>query len=241
MDAIDRSSPVPLYAQLRQILLGKIEGSAWQQGQLIPSESALEQRYGLSRITVRQALSALVNEGYLDRQQGRGTFVTRPKFTHDPARRLALTDTMLEQGVEPGWRLLSTAIARPSDRVREALALGRDSEVHRLERLRLANDEVIGYHLAWVPSRLAQRLDQSAFAAGGSTHYLRAVPAMGDSLAQRTIEALPAGPHQAARLEIEPGTPLLRIERTLFASDGTPIEFMQASYRGDRFKYRITL
>lgn len=241
MDAIDRSSPVPLYAQLRRILLGKIEERDWQPGQLIPSESALEQRYGLSRITVRQALGELVHAGLLERHQGRGTFVTRPKFAHDPARRPTLTDTMLEQGIVPGWRLLAAEIVPADERVGETLGIEPGHEVHRLERLRLANDEAIGHHIAWVDAALASQLDEAAFTAGGSTHYLRAVPTLEDSLAERSLEALPATPQQADRLGVEPGSPLLCIERKLVTAAGGAIEVMRACYRGDRFTYRITL
>lgn len=241
MESVDRSSPVPLYAQLKRILLGQLQRRRFEPGERIPSENALEDMYGLSRITVRQALAELVNEGFLDRQQGRGTFVTRPKFTHDPTRRLALTDTMIEQGVAPGWRVLGIERIPAPDEVAERLELAAGASVHRLERLRLADSEVIGHHLAYVPDAFARYVDEYAHAEGGSLHYLRNLPALASSKAHRTLEALAGDEGVARRLAAEPGAPILRIERVVVAVDGTPLEFMRASYRGDRFKYRISL
>ena len=152
MTRIDRSSPLPLYSQLKAILLHKIERE-WTPGELIPGESALEETYGLSRITVRQALGELVNEGYLYRQRGRGTFVTRIKFTHDPAQRLALTDTMRQQGVTPGWRVLDSGTCEATKETAERLGVEAGSSIFILKRLRLADEEAIGYHVATVPGR----------------------------------------------------------------------------------------
>lgn len=238
MTVIDRRSPIPLYVQLKQLLLEQIH-STWKSGELIPGETRLEEHYGVSRITVRQALAELVNEGYLTRQRGKGTFVTEPKFTHDPAQRLALTDTMLEQGVKPGWRVLETGWRKAPERVREKLHLTLDARVFSIKRLRLANDEAIGYHIAFVPEALREHIDTSLLEEGGSLNYL-AVPDLQSGKAERTLEAVETDEILAKHLGIGVGKPVLRIERTVVAK-GQVLEFLQASYRGDRFKYRITI
>jgi len=238
---IDRSSPIPLYIQLKEILLEKIRQHNWQPGELIPSETALEDIYGLSRITNRQALSELVNEGYLNRQRGRGTFVTTPKFTHDPAKRLTLTDTMLEQGVTPGWRVLRSSWLEASREIGEKLGLPAGSQVFCLERLRLADDKAIGYHVAFLPETIHPHIETTHFDEGGSLHYLCSVPGIGSSKADRILEALRADDDIAGKLGIAVGSPILRIQRSILAHDGRPLEFMQASYRGDRFKYHIAI
>lgn len=241
MNQIERTSPVPLYSQLKNILLEKIERREWKQGELIPGETALEEMYGISRITVRQALAELVNEGYLHRQRGRGTFVTKPKFTHDPARRLALTDTMLQQGVKPGWRLLETGWLEAPDEVSKKLSLPLASKVYSTHRLRLADDDAIGYHVSYIPKRFAGAILHAALEEGGSLNYLQEVAEMESSKAYRVLEALPAEPVVAGQLKMDAGAPVLHIERVTVAADGTPIEFLSASYRGDRFKYYISI
>ena len=238
MMVIDRRSPIPLYVQLKQVLLEHIH-STWKSGELIPGETRLEEAYGVSRVTVRQALAELVTEGYLERQRGKGTFVTEPKFIHDPAQRLTLTDTMLERGVKPGWRVLATGWRKASKRVTEKLELAPDTRVFSIERLRLADDEPIGYHLAFVPETVHEHIDVSLLEEGGSLHYL-GVPDIQSGKAERTLEAIEADETVAEHLSISVGKPVLRIERTIVAK-GHMTEFLQAFYRGDRFKYRITL
>ena len=238
MTALDRSSHIPLYIQLKQILLERIKQCEWQAGERIPSEARLEETYDLSRITVRQALAALVQDGYLDRQRGRGTFVTQPKFMHDPAKRLALTDTMLEQGIQPGWRVLSANWTDSPKALADKLRA--KGKWFCIQRLRLANNEAIGYHLAFVPEALTPYLNKDLFEEGGSLHYLKDVPDFQASKAERTLEALEADKEIAKQLNIKPNKPILRIERTTKLK-GQTVEYMQASYRGDRFKYHIDL
>ena len=98
MTVLDRNSPIPLYYQLKNVLLTKIQQSEWQAGDLIPSEQELQETFGLSRTTVRQTLSELVNEGWLSRHRGRGTFVTHPTMTHNPIRRLGASEYLEQQG-----------------------------------------------------------------------------------------------------------------------------------------------
>lgn len=238
MTIVDRSSPIPLYVQLKQILLERIRQQEWQAGELIPSEARLEETYDLSRITVRQALASLVQEGYLDRQRGRGTFVKQPKFMHDPAKRLALTDTMLEQGISPGWRVLSADWADLPEDLAERFKAS--SKWFCIQRLRLANDEAIGFHIAFVPETVTSFMNEALLEEGGSLNYLQAVPDFQDSRAGRTLEALEADKLVAKQLNIKLKKPILRIERTT-KLNGSIVEFMQASYRGDRFKYHIDL
>ena len=240
MTQIDRDSPVPLYSQLKAILLRKLE-SEWQAGQLIPGESALEETYGLSRITVRQALSELVNDGYLYRQRGRGTFVRQPKFTHDPAQRLALTDTMRQHGVTPGWRVLDSGTCEATPDLSERLGIAEGSPIFILKRLRLADEEAIGYHLAYVPGAQAEYVDEDAFERDGSLHYLRNAPDLSAAKAHRTLEARGATETAAKHLSIAEGDPVLHIERLTANRGGKPIELLSATYRGDRFSYYISL
>ena len=239
--SIDRSSPLPLYFQLKQILLGKIEQNAWRAGDLIPSEQELQDSYGLSRTTVRQTLSELVHEGWLDRQRGRGTFVTKPKFTHDPIKRMSTTEFLIQQGIKPGWQLLDAEWVKPLEDVAKKLRIGKKDQVYRLRRLRLANGEAIGYHLAYLPAFIVPHINHDKLTDGGSLRYLRSAPQMENSKAARSIEADSADAYEEKWLGMKIGDPILLIERLVTASNGMPIELLWASYRGDRFKYQITI
>ncbi len=239
---VDRTSPIPLYFQLKQILLQKIDSGTWQPGDLIPGEQELQDTHGLSRTTVRQTLAELVNEGRLHRQRGRGTFVARPVFAHDPSVRPGAAGYIQSAGLTPGWEVLSADwVAQPPEGVRERLNIGSDTRVFRIHRLRLANGEPIGYHYAYVPEQLVSLLNLDKLTEGGSMRYLRNVPQMHNSVAQRAIEATAAAEPEVRLLGAATGEPVLTIERIIFADDGTPIELLWAAYRGDRFKYQVTI
>jgi GntR family transcriptional regulator len=239
MLTIDRTSPLPLHHQLKQHLLEQIESGAWKPDDLIPSEQELQDQFNLSRTTVRQALSDLVHEGLLVRERGRGTFVTPPKMTHSPDAHRGLTEFMQEQGITPGWRVLESGLVQAPNEAAAALGLPPLSRAWRIRRLRLAEGKPIGLHTAFLPEGLAAQINRAALTTGGSLHYLSHLPQMMTSRARRTIEAIPAPEPDATLLQIAPGSPILQISRVVRSSAGDPLEYLQARYRGDRFKYQI--
>lgn len=253
MTSLDRNSPVPLYYQLKQVLLEQIRSQHWATGEVIPSEQELGELYGLSRTTIRQTLADLVAEGYLIRQRGRGTFIARPKITYSPSSKLELNELMRQQGVDLGWRLLGCAWEAPDPQVAAALCLkpsakeSKESKnplrVYVIRRLRLAGTEPIGYHFAYLLPDFSAAIDESAFTSGESLDYL--APAQQRGLYQslrieRTLEARLAGEIENDLLSLPAGSPVLYLERLVSDQDGNPIEFLRAAFRGDRFKYRIT-
>ena len=106
---VDRDDPVPLYHQLYRILLDKITSGAWRPGDLIPSEKELGQQYQSSRITIRQTLQQLAADGYLSREQGRGTFVAEPKMRGVQGF-ASFTDDMRNRGLIPGSKIINQEI-----------------------------------------------------------------------------------------------------------------------------------
>ncbi len=239
MSLLERDSPVPLYYQLMQLLRRQIASGAWQPGDKLPPEEQLTEQYGLSRTTVRQALKELELAGLISRERGRGTFVSRPKLAHSPQPRYSLTDFLRRQGLRPGWRLLSAGWAVAPVDVAQSLGLEPGERAHYLRRLRLADEEPIGYHQAFCGPAWATLIDRHALTEGGSLAYLGGTGRLADSYAHRTIEAIPARAPATDLLAIEPGSPLLLIRRQLFSAQHRPIEAMQAMYRGDRFQYEI--
>jgi len=239
VNTIDRSSPIPLHYQLKQVLLEKIESGDWKPEDMIPTEQELQNTFGISRTTVRQTLGELVFEGRLIRERGRGTFVAQPKMTHSPREHMSLTETLKAQGIKPGWDILDTHWITPVKDVREQLQLPEGARVYQIRRVRLAGEKPIGYHIAYIPEMVAEQINHDMLTTGGSLNYLRGVGLMHESLAKRTIEALAASQTEAKYLHIDPGSPVLLISRVVISATGMPIEYMQASYRGDRFKYQI--
>lgn len=236
---IERNSPIPLYYQLKQLLAERMASGEWQPGDMLPTEEQLQEQYDLSRTTVRQALKELEFEGKISRYRGRGTFVSKPKISHSPDPHFNLTAFLKQQGMEPGWRVLSSRWVPASPEVAGRLAIDPGSQVYRLRRLRLANGEPIGYHITHVIPTIAKMIDENWLDQGGSLDYLRRTGQHDEIFANRTIEAVPASEETAQLLDIVAGSAILMIRRQVFEPGGTPIEDMRAMYRGDRFQYRV--
>lgn len=227
MTRIDRSSPIPLYYQLKQILLDKIEHAAWAPDEPIPTEQKLQETYGLSRTTVRQALDDLVVEGYLNRYRGRGTYLAQPKVADEPSPGLDLQKYMALQSTKLGWRVLDQQWLVPPPFVRSALHLQPSQQVYGLRRLRLADDGQIGYHSAYLPRTIAEQIDQSALTEGESLTYLRRLE-LGSIRVHRSLEAVAAAHDDLDLLRLEQGMPVLQLDRVVTDEAGTPIEFLRA-------------
>lgn len=236
---IDRASPLPLYHQLYQVLLAKIEKGEWKPGETTPTEKDLSAQYDLSRTTVRQALQQLELDGYLSRRQGQGTFVTQPKMRHGPQRPFGISGYLREHGLQPGWRLLGMDRVKPPGKVATALGLSDKDEVLCVRRLRLADAEVIGLHTMYIRFPLADRIKPEAMTEGDSSLYY--LESLGVTLneSHRILEAVAARKDEAKLLNIKEGAPLLMIQRTTTGADGKPVEFLRAVYRGDRFQYYV--
>jgi GntR family transcriptional regulator len=236
---IERSSPTPLYFQLKQLLLARIGSGEWQPGDMLPTEEQLQEQYTLSRTTVRQALKELELAGKISRFRGRGTFVALPKLSHSPEPHFSFTDSLLEQGARPGWQLLSAGWLPAPPEIAQRLSLDEGTPVFELRRLRLVNDEPIGYHIAHAAPALATAINRDRLDVGSSLAYLQPGEALQGSYANRVLEAVPASEELAALVGVDRGSPMLLIRRRVLSAAGNPLEMLQATYRGDRLQYHI--
>jgi GntR family transcriptional regulator len=137
MSAIFRNSPVPRYYQLKEIMRAKVRDKEWQPGDLIPSERELSEQYKISRMTARQAITELVNEGLFYREQGKGTFVSRHKITQQLIRLTGFTEDIRARGQRPGTKVLSAEMCPADEETAERLRSQPGQLIMRLQRLRL--------------------------------------------------------------------------------------------------------
>jgi GntR family transcriptional regulator len=224
---------IPKYYAVKRQLLDLTK--AMEPGRRVPPERELAQRYGTSRTTVRQALAELVVEGRLRRMQGKGTFVAKPKV----AQLLELasyTQGMRAHGLHPQTRILDTSYVPADDQLAGLLGIRPGSRVLRIHRLRLADGEPMSTDVSHLAARrfpgLRRNLDRYA------SLYEALATAYGIELAEavETIETVLADPKEARLLGVDVGLPLLLLSRQAFDISGTPVEWAQSRYRGDRYK-----
>jgi GntR family transcriptional regulator len=236
--SINPRSPVPKYTQLRDII-GSLIDSELAPDEPIPSERELGERFAVSRMTVRQAIDQLVNEGRLYRVPARGTFVARQKL-EVPMRLTSFSEDMRARGMEPGSRVLAVRTVRASADVAEALGLDRGGEVHVVERLRTADGSPMAIERSQIDARRAPGLPAHQLETGSLYAILEQDYGLVVDGAEQEVEAAGAAADDAQLLDVAPGAAVLRLTRRSF-SRGVPIEHVRSTYRGDRFRLRATL
>ncbi|MFZ7086523.1 GntR family transcriptional regulator [Curtobacterium sp. RRHDQ10] len=226
---------VPKHEQLRLILL-ELATAELQPGAAIPSERQLIQAYGVSRITVRQALGQLVNEGYLTRVRGKGTFVAhRP--VQSTLHLASFTEEMRALGHVPATVVLVREEAVPPADTIAALRLADGDSAFHVKRLRLADGVPVSIDDAWfVRSAMPGLLDHDL---SGSIYSL-AAGEYGTPIvrAQQTVAADPATDDVATLLGTRTGSPVLVFDRVSF-SETTAVEHTRSWYRSDRYRVQM--
>ncbi|MFJ3553453.1 GntR family transcriptional regulator [Streptomyces sp. NPDC090114] len=236
--SVDRGSPVPLYYQLSQQLESAIEHGALTPGTLLGNEIELAARLGLSRPTVRQAIQSLVDKGLLVRRRGVGTQVVHSQVKR-PLELSSLYDDLEAAGQRPATQVLVNTVVTASAEVAAALGVAENSELHRIERLRLTHGEPMAYLCNYLPPGLLD-LDTAQLEATGLYRLMRAAGITLHS-ARQTIGARAATAGEAARLGEEPGAPLLTMQRVTFDDTGRAVEYGTHTYRPTRYSFEFQL
>ncbi|MBC7995671.1 MAG: GntR family transcriptional regulator [Rhizobacter sp.] len=232
-------SPVPLYAQIKDILRSRILDGSYQPHQQMPSESEMMAAFSVSRITVRQALNDLQNEGLIFRIHGKGTFVSKPKAFQDLGRLQGFGEAMRQMGYETFSRVLAIKSVTPSPQVAERLQLPKRARVTELQRVRFLNREPISLDVTYVPQAIGNRLAKEDLAARDIFVILENDYGIALGHAELQIGSTLADDTLATQLKVEEGSPVLFIERTTHTADGTPIDYEHLYYRGDAFQYKV--
>ena len=236
------SVPVPKYYLITNILRQAF--AKYERGERVPSEIELAQQFGVSRVTLQRALAQLVADGIVVRLQGKGTFYAgEGRKGGVQAISGALESLMIyENGASA--RVVGKSVLKevPPD-VRRQLELADDDEVVSFRRVAMVDGEPLAYIVNYLPSDIGMKLydEDQALTFRPIAYLLRERYGISLTRADQTIDAVLAEPEVANALDFPIGSPLLRIERTLFARKQRPIQFTRSWYRSDRHKYAVTL
>lgn len=227
-----------LYLLLReQILQGEVAIDA-----RLPSEPALAQEHGVSRVTVRRALDKLASDGMIERRPGSGTFVSGSGKTRMPvvADFSNVLTHLVEMGRKTGVRLISFAYVNATPAMAEELRLDPGERLQRSVRVRLIDGQPFSYLVTHVPERIGMSYSEADLA---STPLLELLERSGlvAERATQTIGATLAGPEAADALDLDIGAALLSMTRVVFEPSGRGIEHLQALYRPDRYSFHMDL
>ena len=235
---LNRATGIPLYRQIHDHLRASIEGNQWRVGERLPTEQQLCEQFGVSRITVVRALNRLVDEGLITKAQGKGTFVSAPKWMPEPRTLLSFTEEMAERGMTPGSRIVSSQLCSPSARLAERLQLAPDSLVWRIERLLTANNEHMGLQRSHLPQHLFPSLG-NRIKDGASLYELLASDfGVHPERAIERYSSVLLDDDECRLLDVQKGQSAFAVERLTF-SGSTPVEFVQSLMRSDRYQFTV--
>jgi len=234
---------LPIYYQIKQTIKGWIVNKEFGPGNKIPSENELADRFNVSRLTVRQAISQLIQEGFLNSRRGEGTFVTSNEdlinsFSLETTGFMdELFSTQLSK-VTTKWATLSKMVAPKPVKEKLQLEIG-DEEVVQIKRVRLLRGRPFTYTINYLPVEIGARVNEKDLYRRRLLEILERDLKVEFTEAVQTIEASFADQEVAEKLEVASGSPILFVEKIMYSKQHKPIELFQSSYRGDLFKFIV--
>jgi GntR family transcriptional regulator len=240
-DEVSARLHIPIYVQIRDALAERIRSGELPPGTQIPSERTLAQQYGVSRMTVRQAIADLVNAGLAKRLQGNGTYVAEPKVEQVLNPLLSFTEQMRRRGIAPGARLIDVSVIEAHRKLGEALALSVGERVYRIIRLRTGNNQPMVLETSYFPCRDCPGIDRFDLERRSIYRILEEEYGIRLVRAVQSLEPTIANEVESRLLGVEQGAPLLLIERTAYSELDKPVEYAKDLYRGDRSRFVMSM
>lgn len=242
--AVDRSSPLPAYFQVAQDLRRRIADGEWANGDRITPELVLARDYGVSRVTVRQALAELAKDDLVERKRGSGTYV-------HPQQRPIVYDLNLTLGAyaarirELGFAnraeiIESGLIDAPADHLRSALSLGQGGQVAYLLRRIFINEQPAAMYRSWFDVRVVPGIERSSGVEGSLSDTLERDYGFVPVRSELYLEVVRSTREETQLLGSGSDVPLLVVTSTSYLADGRPLEHAQMTWLGDRVRFHVT-
>ena len=230
---------LPLYHRIETDLKNKILHGIYQAGTVIPSEKELTEIYKASRVTIREAVNRLVQQGLVEKKQGKGTFVKNPQINHKVGHLYNNGGEILKSYYDIKTRVLNLKIIKANKDITKQLNLpDQEKEVVFLERLRYANKTPAAILTSYIPYRFVKGIESIDFTDISLYKTLREKFLIHLHEAEEVIEAIKSDKRKSKLLSVPENTPLLLNQRVVYLIDRTPIEYETIIARSDVYKYK---
>ncbi|WP_368506103.1 GntR family transcriptional regulator [Alkalihalophilus sp. As8PL] len=237
---IDKNSPLPIYSQIEECIKGQIMNGELNPGDVLPPEREYSEQFDVSRMTIRQAINNLVNEGLIYRKKGSGTYVAEKKFEQPLQGLTSFTEDMKARGLTPSSKLLKFELIPASAKIAATLQIAEYTPVYEIKRIRLADNIPMALETCYISANLIKGLteeiiNQSLY------QYIEEKLRLVIGEATQVIESALANDAEVELLHINKGDSILLIERCTYLKNGTPFEIVRSSYRADRYRFTSQL
>jgi GntR family transcriptional regulator len=238
---INRNGNTPIYEQIYQNLKTKIDNTEFSAGESFPSERELAEKFGVSRMTVRQALNALKQDGLIYHERGIGAFVSKRKLDVHTRNLVGFTEEMIERGLRPSSKLLLAKIEEADEETAADLGIETGEAVFHLQRLRLADDSPMAFEDAYLPAVRYPNLENIDLGRMSLYEILEKEYNVRMSHAEEFLEAMAVNKEIAKVLSIKADAPVLMVHRVVFSDANLAVESVRTYYRADRYRATFKL
>jgi len=230
----------PLFKQLRDVVLQMIEEGKYKPGDLLPSERELAEEYGISRVTVRQALNSLVQDGIIFKKQGKGNFVATKRIETKLDSLLGFVEEFVIKNMKCQVSIVKQGYETAPPEIASAMQVQGASEIFLLVRHIIVEGHALGVDYTYIPRSIAYQLGEMDFRKVIIYRLLEQRGYKLSSAEQSIIADLPST-QECLLLEVTPKTPMLVRRRVAYVEGNLPVVYSKTVYRGDRYHYTLTL
>ena len=238
-EGLDKNSSDPLYIQISARIKAMIDSGALRPLDQIPPELELAEKFGVSRITVRQAIALLVEQNLLTRRQGVGTFVTDDKIARTLVNVSSFSEQLRARGFNVTSRTLSTCVEDMTEKLSSIFHMDSPEKVVRFDRIRHIDDVPVTIVHSYISSRFCPGIEKENLSDQSLYHLLEDRYGMHPGYSHKTIELVYATSEEAQLLEVAQGTPLFLMQAVNYSDDHRVMEYMKAVLLADRFRFQI--
>jgi len=233
-DELNKELPIPLYFQVMQILQKEIEDGIYPPGSYIPTEAQLQERFDVSRATIRKALSELVHQDYLERRRSKGTIVAGVKLEENLRGLCSFTDQFLSRGINLVTKIIDFKVMNATDKIARNLDIEPGEPIYYMLRLRLVENAPVALERWYAPEKLFPKLTKEMFGETGldqSSYYiLYKNYDLKVTKAEDSISPVSLRPDEAELLCVDESVPALLRTRLSYKSSGDPISYGTGIY-----------
>lgn len=235
---INKYSSVPLYSQLKNLIIDKIENGEYAEDTKIPSEQELCEKYDISRPTVRQAISELTNNGYLYKEKGKGTFVKKKKTKVDIKSYSGFTDSILDSQ-DPGQHniaSLRTITGSEIKSLEDIFGSGYTQQSEFVEVIYLTRykNDTLSFNTSYIPLALFPEIIEDIKNKKPSYEIMKGKYPLIPVKTRSSIEIVYTDQSEAQYLQVQTGCSLIRISNILLSKSGQVVEYVIAKYSADK-------
>ena len=241
IEQLDRFSPIPLYHQMKEYLVGLIDQGEFDANQPLPTEVQLIEQFSVSRVTVRRALHELEHEGYITRVAGKGTFVLQSRLRRELSRLTSFSEEMRESGLKLQTTILEFKKMKAVFQVAEKLFVEPGTQVTYVERIRIVEDMPVSISISYLKLPQDLEITKEELYQTGSLWALLENKGLMIYGADKTMEAIAADQRQSELLQVPLNSPLLLVEGVVYSDFETPVEYHRVVSHTGLYKYSISL